>query len=153
MARNPASTPNPAKIAQQQEEIYQLRLQGLTVRQIATQIGMPRSTVQNRLDSEITGRVLPVADEVRLLEVDRLDAWLARLENRLEQGEDPVRVVPVLLKVQERRARLLGLDAPERADVTVHQVDAEDIELRELIDEARAKQAAEEAELQRGDQQ
>jgi hypothetical protein len=41
-----------------------------------------------------------------------------------------------LLRVAERRARLNGLDAPVRADITVLQVDQRDLELAELMREA-----------------
>lgn len=126
MARNPAAKPNPAKTAEQQVAVYELRLKGLSIRKIAAQLGMATSTAQDRLTAEIKDRVLPLADEVRLYEIDRLDGWLARLERQLDDGESPERVVPVLLRVSERRAKLLGLDAPERAEVAVAQLPADE---------------------------
>lgn len=56
-----------------------------------------------------------------------------------------------LLRIQERRAKLLGLDTPVRADVTVHQVDPTDIALAEMLREAEAKNAATEARLKDGE--
>ncbi|MGI8333455.1 hypothetical protein ACRYCC_26180 [Actinomadura scrupuli] len=49
-----------------------------------------------------------------------------------------------LLRIQERRARLLGLDVPVKAHVTVDQVDPRDLELAEILREAKVRQAAEE---------
>src|SRR5690606_11568973 len=111
MAYNPAAKPNRAKIADEQAAVLELRRNGYTVRQIAAQLGISKSTVQNRLDAAIAELVEPAAREVRLLELERLDARQARLEGKLDDGEDPAKVVPIALKVQERRAKLLGLDA------------------------------------------
>lgn len=143
----PGASPNSAIRAEERVTAYELRLKGLTIRGVAARMGCSRSKVEALIREEIDARVIPVADEVRKFEVDRLDAWLSRLEERMDQGEDPVKLVSVAIKVSERRARLLGLDAPERADFTVHQVTAEDVALSQLISEAKARQATEEAEL------
>ena len=50
-----------------------------------------------------------------------------------------------LLKIVERRSKLLGLDAPTRVDATVYEVTQADLELQETLREARAKLAAENA--------
>lgn len=49
------------------------------------------------------------ADEVRQLEVERLDKWLERLNLGTSKGTP--RTIDTMLRVSERRARLLGLDA------------------------------------------
>ena len=54
------------------------------------------------------------ADEVRDLEVARLDAMLLPLWRRVQQGDE--RAVDRALKIMERRARLLGLDAPSKSE-------------------------------------
>jgi len=59
--------------------------------------------------------VQPVARELVALELARLDAWQVTLEARMDDGEPPERIVPVCLRVSERRDKLLGLDAPARA--------------------------------------
>ena len=137
MAYNPAAKPNRAKIADEQAAVLELRRKGYTVRQIAAQLGISKSTVQNRLDAAIAELVEPAAREVRLLELERLDAWQARLEGKLDDGEDPAKVVPIALKVQERRAKLLGLDAPERAEVTQTVLPAADPAVAALLAQAR----------------
>lgn len=47
----------------------------------------------------------------------------------------------------ERRAKLTGIEAAVKLDTTVHEVDAKDIELAELIREAQARNAAQEARI------
>lgn len=54
-----------------------------------------------------------------------------------------LQAISTLLRIQERRARLLGLDAPARVDATVHEVTQVDLQVQELIREAKARQAVE----------
>jgi hypothetical protein len=51
------------------------------------------------------------------------------------------------LRIAERRAKLNGLDMPVRADTTVPEGAADDLEVSALIREAKAKVAAEEARI------
>src|SRR3546814_9367956 len=63
----------------------------------------------------------------------------------LETGDpvpdiDPImKIVDRILKVAERRAKLLGLDKPVRVEATVQQVDSMDMELAEMIRRGRAE--------------
>lgn len=62
--------------------------------------------------------------------------------------DDPaLRAIAVLVKISERRARLQGLDTPVRADLTIHTVDPTDLAIAEIIRDAQAKNALEEAAL------
>lgn len=137
MARNPSAKPNPAKIATETAACLRLKLDGRGVREIGTILGMAPTTVQARLQAAYDDLVLPAADEVRQIELARLDRWQWRLEERITEGEDPVRVVPVGLQVQARRARLLGLDAPERQEMTVTELPQSDPAVDSLLSEAR----------------
>lgn len=141
MARNPAAKPNPARIAAEQEQCFQLKLKGLSIRAIAAKTGIPRSTVQNRLDTAYAELVLPLAEESRLLELERLNGWLAKLEQSMDSGEDPVRVVPVALQVSARRAKLQGLDAPQKLEQTVNDT-TPDVRVAALVRAAQEASAA-----------
>lgn len=52
------------------------------------------------------------AEQVKLLEVERLDIWLQRLSS--SKNANTPRTIDTMLRIQERRARLLGLDAPKK---------------------------------------
>jgi len=54
------------------------------------------------------------ADEVRTLEVERLDSLL----NGLWQRRHVPEITDRILRIMERRAKLLGLDAPTRTELT-----------------------------------
>lgn len=167
-----------AHFADEQRVCYELRLRGLSIRQIAEHVAveygwtLSKSTVENRIRCEIRETVEPLRDEVRQMELDRLD----RLQQvalhvmnadhplvsdgrvvRIEQ-EDGTKVplqdhAPVLaamdrfLKIQDRRAKYLGLDAPQRVDATVTETTQQDLELIDMVNTAKAAAAAAEAEL------
>lgn len=120
------------------------------MREIAEKLGLPKSTAQDRLTEAQTELVAPIADEVRLIELARLDRWQVRLEKRLEDDEDPVRVIPVALKVQERRSRYLGLDAPEKVETTLAAVGTADPAVLDTLARARQQAAARLAEIREG---
>lgn len=54
------------------------------------------------------------------------------------------------MKVEERRVKLLGVDAPERVEATVIEISQEDVALAELVREAQAAAAVAEQRLRGG---
>lgn len=53
---------------------------------------------------------------------------------------DPImKIVDRILKVAERRSKLLGLDKPVRVEATVHTMDSTDMELAEMIRRGRSE--------------
>lgn len=131
---------------QRQAEACRLRMRGLSYGAIAKELGYAdasgaRFAVQRAL--QVT--VQEPADEVRTLELERLDSMF-RLTLQVAEDMHPtvsagkvldvpdhtlrLAAVDRLLRIQERRARLLGLDAPQRVSV-----DAENLgrEIGELL--------------------
>lgn len=133
-------------VAEEQIECYELRLKGLSFQAISTATGLSVGTVYNRVKSEIDARVLPLAEEVRKMELDRLDRYLVRLDEQIEAGRSVARNVEVAVKVSERRSKYLGVDAPEKVEAAVTQV-PQDLALAELVRSAKASAAVAEAEL------
>ena len=149
MAENPHSKNNPATQAERQRACYNLRLSGHSVRAIAEKLDIPRSTVQRLLDAEIDTIVTPGAEAVRKLELDRLDRWMLALENKILNGD--TNAINSAIKVAERRAKYLGIDAPTKVEAQVHEVTQEDLAIAEMIREAKMRQAALEAEIKKED--
>lgn len=141
---------NQATVAEQQEHCYDRRLAGWTLQAIADETGLAIGTVHKRIQARIEARVQPKADELRAVEVDRLDRYLKRLDEQIEQGYAIARNTEVAVRVSERRARLLGIDAPQQVEATVVQVTQEDLALAELVREAQAAAAVEESRLREG---
>lgn len=143
MAKNPYAKSDPATIAEQQKKCYDLRLSGHSIRAIAEQLGVSRQTVQNRLDAECAAQVTPGAEAVRKMELDRLDKWMLALETRILDGD--TNAIATAIKVADRRAKYLGLDAPTQIDAQVTQITQEDLAIAEMIREAKMRQATLEA--------
>lgn len=100
---------------------WELAEQGWGVRYIAERIGRSPATaaryVKEGREAASWIEVLDRAEE-RARAAQRLDlytSWL--LAERSELGGKALEYVPVLLKVEERRAKLTGSDAPTRVKV------------------------------------
>lgn len=82
------------------------------------------------------GQIIRIDDEPLLDDAPVLAA-IDRL-NRIEDGR---------LKNNESLRRLFGLDAPAKVDATVHEVTQQDLELQQMVRDAKAKVAAQEEAL------
>lgn len=144
---NPQTHGNNAQVAAEQSECLQLRLEGKSFRAIAAQTGLSTATVFNRVEAAISLEINPKAEQLRAIESERLDVYLDRLKTRINSGD--THAIQTAIRISERRSKLLGLDMPQRieANVSSHEVLQQDIELQELIREAKAKNAVIEAEL------
>lgn len=157
--------------AEEQRVCYEMRLRGLSIRAIAAETGLSVGTVYNRIDCEITETLDPLRSKVRELEIERLDRMQLTVLNILDRehyvisdGRVVTRIdaetdekVPIpdpgpvfqaidrLLKIAERRARLLGLDAPTKVDTTVTDVTQIDPDTAAMIADAKAMAEAQEA--------
>ena len=101
----------------------ELRLRGLSYPQIAREIGYTnegaRKAVIRGMEEARTTRA-ETAPEVREQEAARLDRMLQRMERMAEDADDASTLLAVqdrMLRIQDRRARLLGLDL-QRLEVT-----------------------------------
>jgi len=97
----------------------ELRLAGKSFRTIARELGCTPSGAHGAV-SRALDRTLSSANEhaahLREVELARLDAMLTGLWDRAISGDVPA--VNAALRIAERRSRLLGLDAPERRELS-----------------------------------
>lgn len=154
MASNPSSRANAAEHAERQVRAYELKILGYSLRDIArimtdegTQVS--HETVRILIKDEGDSRVLPLADEVRKMEIDRLDRWLVKLNGQIEAERSVARNVEVGVKVSERRARLLAADAPIQQEIAAI-VEHKPTEILDLINRARQQAEEDEAHLREG---
>jgi hypothetical protein len=108
-----------------------LRLGGHTFDEIAVKLGYThRSAAAKAVGRAMAATIQEPTDELRRIEVERLDAMLKALWPAAQAGK--WLAVDRILAVMDRRARLLGLDAPQRRVVDVITHDAFAQAMREL---------------------
>ena len=95
-----------------------LRLQGCTYREVGERLGVGRKMAARVVQRGLRAVERESAAELIELDNQRLDMVWAAMWPHAEAGSAPHAMV--CLKALERRARLLGLDAPSRTHVTAH---------------------------------
>ena len=101
------------KTAALEAQCLHLRMAGYSHREIAAQLGIAPSSAYKRVRhafDEVNKHNLDTAEQLRALELLRLDELLSALWDTAIAGD--LKAVDRVLKVMERRAKLLGLDAP-----------------------------------------
>lgn len=133
-----------------------LRLAGSSYREIGATLAVSHQQAYKDVQAMLKTTCMETADEVRRNELHRLDALLAAHWKAAvgipAMGDQPA-VPPdkgattTVLGIMDRRARLLGLDAPQRIDVTRwvrEMAEAEGLDPEQAVRDAGAivKQAA-----------
>jgi|SRR5215207_3754548 len=142
-----------AEVLEREARAIELRRNGATYHQIAERLHMSVSGAALAVKRALDRHVAEAAPDVRKLELDRLDhlhvqALLVLQREHvvvsagkvvLDTTGRPMRddgptlqAIRTILTIQERRARLLGLDAPTRVDVKVLTIDQMDDRIAEL---------------------
>ena len=122
-----SSEESEAEMRRRDARVYELRIQGNTFEQIASEVGYsgPSGAWQahQRIKSEW---IFESIDEARQLELMRLDELQVAVWDRAINGDLPA--AHCVLKIMDRRAKLLGLDKPEKIEVNKWDINAEDLD-------------------------
>lgn len=96
---------------------WELRVKGAGLARIAEELGIARSTAREYVDR---GRELEQAQDwldwrnERITGAAVMEAVRMVMFEAIDNGGDPVAAASVIIKAEERRSLLLGLDAPKR---------------------------------------
>ena len=105
------------KAYERQKEALSLRLVGLSYDAIAERLEFAnRSGAFRAVQAALKKTLQEPADELRTLELERLDSMLLPMMAQAKKGNQGA--VDRVLRIMERRAKLLGLDAPTKQEVT-----------------------------------
>jgi hypothetical protein len=130
------------EILDRQSKVWSMRVDGMTVREIAAELDCGVATVQRALDAvraELDESTKFHAETDRAIAAERLD----KVARKLIAGIDLVDVPELpslanaIARIEERKAKLLGLDAASKTELTGAeggplQVDARNDLLRKL---------------------
>lgn len=108
------------KRAERRLEVLELRKAGATYTQISKALDISLATVSKDLRralQEVEQRELAAAEDLRALDLGRLDALLRGVWPAATSGD--VQSVKAAVTILERRARMLGIDAPKEHAVGV----------------------------------
>ena len=108
-------------VRQKGQQAIRLRLSGATIAQIATQLGYASEAGAYKAimrELEQTAQDQGESSEaVRQLELKRLDQMQFPIWNQVVTGDQ--QAINTALRIQERRASLLGLDAPKQIEARI----------------------------------
>ncbi len=98
--------------AEKQRRALELRKAGVSFEKIAEQVGYAsRSGAHKAVLTALRNTLREPADELRTMELERLDRMQAALWPQVQQGHQGA--IDRVLRIMQRRADLLGLDAPK----------------------------------------
>lgn len=139
-----STSPRRLVVMERQRQALELRKEGHTFAVIATKLGWKDQRGAFEAVKSALKKVLrPPAETLRTLDLERLDTALLSLWPRVRTG-DP-KAINTMLRILERRARLLGLDSPiaiDFKDTTPPPKGLSDTELEQVIRYGRLLDAA-----------
>ena len=115
----PESRTSPRRIAayEKQRQALALRYGGATYDAIAQAVGYrSKQAAQQGVEAALKKTVQEPADQLRQLDLGRIDAMLLAIWAKARAGD--YEAIDMVLKLLTRRAKLLGLDAPVRQELT-----------------------------------
>lgn len=121
--------------AENRAKCLELKKQGLSYEKIGKRLSLAKATVVEHVRrglAELAEATRDAADDLRQLELERLDGLYERLVPRIKKSD--VRAIEAGVRLILARARLLGLEAPVKvAAVHVDVARLTDAQLEQLI--------------------
>jgi hypothetical protein len=101
---------------ERQLKALELRLAGVTYQQIADELGYAgRQGAFKAVEAALRLTLREPADNLRRISAERLDRATLAIWRAVNAGD--LQAIDRLLRIEARRAKLLGLDAPQRQEV------------------------------------
>lgn len=93
------------------------RLSGLSNQQIGAQLGVSEQQASKMVQQSLQKAENPLVEEMRDLENQRLDRAQAAIWGDVLKGD--LKAIDVFLRISGRRAKLNGLDEPDKVDISM----------------------------------
>ncbi len=130
-----STRPNHVVAKERQRKAFELRKAGVTLQRIGDEMGISRQAVHKLIKremQELNKLNAQDAEELRCVELERLDVMILALWDKVRDGD--VAAIKAAVDIGKRRASLQGLDAPVQTEVDLGITVS-----RAEIDEARRK--------------
>ncbi len=126
-----------------------MRITGMTHAAIAAALGVGTRSVADYIEEALAETRAPKVEHLREITANRLDNALRKCVELLDHVDPNIRLKAAqrVTTIEAERAKLFGMYTPIRVDATVTEVTQQDLELQQMIDEARAQVAAREQQL------
>ena len=101
------------------QKALELRIAGGTYRQIAQELGVSHTVIFENVLWALEERAEErgkLSDQLVQMELERLEKMTLSLWPRVRNGDE--KAINTLVRVMDRRAKLLGLDQPAKTDLT-----------------------------------
>lgn len=130
-------------------EVFQLHTQRKTNMFIASVVGVSDTTVANMIKEVYSETLAPIAQIEITKDLNLLQQVMEIAFKRYEDSSGDPADFPPIKQALEHRAKIIGMYAPENTNVSVSvtQLTQEDVELAELLNERKVRNASIEAEL------
>jgi hypothetical protein len=132
--------------------VLELRRAGFTFQRIAEEVGYKQASGAQRAHERITARNAPqLPKEYVWQELDRLDRMQVALWPRAMKGDD--RAINTIIRLMERRAGYLGIDAPTKVQTEVVNYDGNrdiDGDIERIVNLIRGVDLSEPLEMEGG---
>ena len=115
------------EVVEREAKVLELRRGGLTFDTIAKRLGFAYASGAHAAYENACKRIVYAeVEEIRKIEMDRLDIAKSAIWTNVLRGDIPS--VTALIRIMDRRAKLLGLDQPMKAQVEVTNYDTNSID-------------------------
>ena len=132
------------EIIQKERDCLLMRQQGFTFEEIAHKLAYKgESGAREAFRRALVRTLQEPASEVRELELSRLDALMTVAWDKAMSGD--LKAIDRVLKIQDRRARYLGIDAPQQTQIEVTSYDGNiiDSQIQRLLEFVRSERQGE----------
>lgn len=133
MDTNSPTAPRRATTAERKKSALALRIGGLSFSAIGDKLGISKQAAHTLVVNALrdtNAQTAEVADELRRLELERLDTAQAAIWEAVLKGD--VQAVDRFVRISKRRGELTGIDAPSKSEVKVTEADIDSAIEQEL---------------------
>jgi hypothetical protein len=143
--RRAKSKTNGASVQRTDRQVraVELRIASYSYREIAAEMGIDVKTAHDLVSSSLRDSVErrnERSDELRVIEVERLDGMLRRLYPLATAAYPDMAAVDRVLRISKRRCEIMGLDAPESVELSGK--DGGPVQIQSMTDVVRAAMRA-----------